>query len=90
MAVTCKHVHYRGDVQGVGFRHTARTLARGFAVAGFVKNLPDGRVELAAEGEADEVNRYLGALAERMAGYIDGQDVQEEPVQGYSGFVVRY
>ena len=42
------------------------------------------------EGEADEVDRYLGALAERMTGYIAEQDVQEEPVQGYRGFAVRY
>ncbi len=90
MAQTCKHVYYRGDVQGVGFRYTARSLAQGFAVAGFVRNLSDGRVELAAEGEAEEVDRYLRALAERMAAYVAEQEVHDEAPQGYRGFVVRY
>jgi acylphosphatase len=77
-------------VQGVGFRHRARTLAQGFEVSGYVRNLPDGRVELVAEGEAAEVQRYLDALARGMSDYISDQEIEEESPQGYHGFEVRF
>ena len=63
-------VFYAGRVQGVGFRANARHLARRFAVTGFVRNLPDGRVQLVAEGEAAEIERLLEAIDESMAGNI--------------------
>src|SRR5471030_2081507 len=47
-------VFYSGRVQGVGFRYTARTVAAGFEITGYVRNLPDGRVELVAEGDDSE------------------------------------
>jgi acylphosphatase len=89
MPVACKHVHYSGEVQGVGFRYTARSLAQGFPIAGYVRNLADGRVELMAEGEAVEVERFLEALARRMSEYIASRDVAVVAAQGFSGFVVR-
>ena len=63
-------VHYSGDVQGVGFRWNACHLARDFQVTGFVRNLPDSRVHLVAEGERGEVERFLAFVAESMAGNI--------------------
>ena len=42
---------YQGRVQGVGFRYTVASIARRFPVTGYVKNLPDGNVELAVDGE---------------------------------------
>ena len=45
-------VFYSGQVQGVGFRYTAKTVATGFEITGTIRNLPDGRVELVAEGAA--------------------------------------
>ena len=62
---------YRGRVQGVGFRQTTAGLARGRAVAGYVKNLPDGRVRLVAEGEAPAVTDFIDAVQAEMAGHID-------------------
>ena len=53
---------YSGSVQGVGFRYTARTVAAGFEVTGTVRNLPDGRVELIAEGPRDELEAFRTAL----------------------------
>jgi acylphosphatase len=67
-------VLYRGTVQGVGFRWRAVDAARGRAVTGYVKNLPDGRVELVAEGERAEVERLLEAVRARMSGLIEGED----------------
>jgi acylphosphatase len=84
----CKRVHYRGMVQGVGFRMTARRLADGFAVGGYVRNLADGRVEMVVAGEAEEIDRFLGAIAARMGEYIHGQDLQDEAVQSFETFEI--
>ena len=54
-----KRVIFEGRVQGVGFRYTVKDLARGFDVCGWVKNLPDGSVELQAMGEADELDSFI-------------------------------
>ncbi|MBL8829940.1 MAG: acylphosphatase, partial [Planctomycetaceae bacterium] len=45
-----RRVLFHGRVQGVGFRVTTRSIAQRFAVTGWVRNLPDGSVELLAEG----------------------------------------
>jgi acylphosphatase len=86
----CKHAYYSGRVQGVGFRFTAQHIAEGFAVAGFVRNLPDGTVEVLAEGPAEQVNGFLSALNQRMAEYIEEVGVEEESPQGVRGFRVKY
>ena len=72
-------VHYTGRVQGVGFRWTVANLARGFAVTGYVMNLPDGRVRLEAQGAREQVQGLLGAVDLAMAGNIQGKDVAEHP-----------
>ena len=56
------HVFYAGRVQGVGFRYTVKTEAAGFEVTGLVRNLPDGRVELVAEGTQEELEGFLQAI----------------------------
>jgi acylphosphatase len=85
-----KRVLYSGRVQGVGFRYTARGLADGYAVAGSVRNLPNGDVELVAEGAADQVDAFLKAVAGSMAGHIARTTVREEPPAGDSGFHIRH
>jgi len=57
-------VFYEGNVQGVGFRWTVRHAATGFDVTGWVRNLPDGRVELQVTGEEDEVRAFLDRIAQ--------------------------
>ena len=86
----CKRVLYSGRVQGVGFRYTAQQLAAGYTVAGHVRNLPDGHVELVAEGESDEVERFLAAVAARMADNIARTIVRDAPPEGRSGFHIRH
>jgi acylphosphatase len=86
----CKHVYYSGRVQGVGFRYTAQHVAAGFAVVGFVRNLPGGSVEMVAQGEADQVEAFLKAVAARLAGYIHDAKVHDESAADYRGFQVRY
>jgi acylphosphatase len=63
-------VLYRGHVQGVGFRYTTCRVAERFQVTGIVRNLPDGNVELMAEGPADELARFIQAIDETLAGNI--------------------
>lgn len=59
-------VFFSGRVQGVGFRFTTEGIAARFAVSGFVRNLPDGRVELVAEGTAGELDRFQDAIKQTM------------------------
>jgi len=89
MAV-CKHAYYSGRVQGVGFRYTTERLAERFPVTGYVRNLPNGDVEVVAEGEPEQVEAFLGAVAGRMVNYIAQARVQDEPPGGYQDFTVRY
>jgi len=71
--------YYSGRVQGVGFRLTSQQLAGDHAVGGYVRNLPDGRVELVAEGEEAEVDALLEAVHRRMHDFIRNFQVVAEP-----------
>jgi acylphosphatase len=76
-------VFYEGRVQGVGFRATVKRVACGFEVVGWVRNLPDGRVELQAGGEAGEVADFLQAIREStLKGHIRRECVH--PVLDFS------
>ena len=59
---------FTGRVQGVGFRYTAVEIADGLSVAGYVKNEPDGSVELLAEGPAEAVDQLLEGIRESRLG----------------------
>jgi acylphosphatase len=84
-----RRVFYSGRVQGVGFRFTARHVAGGFAVTGWVRNLPDGRVELLAEGAPAEIDAFLARLGEEMRGNIVGVDqLTEHATSEFSSFEV--
>ena len=87
-----KHVFYEGRVQGVGFRYTVRHLAKGYDILGWVRNLPDGRVELLLGGEPEEVAEFLDAIVEsELAGFIKNQQVHTVDVSalaGLSGFTI--
>ena len=67
-------VFYSGRVQGVGFRYTVKALAQGFEVAGVVRNLPDGRVELVAEGERTELDAFRQAIQDSELGHFIRHD----------------
>ena len=55
-------IFYSGRVQGVGFRYTAKTVAAGFEITGTIRNLPDGRIELIAEGAHAELEAFRKAI----------------------------
>lgn len=60
-----------GLVQGVGFRWTVQRVARSLGIAGTVRNLPDGTVEIEAHGGPDALTNLREALQSRMPGRVD-------------------
>lgn len=83
--------HYVGRVQGVGFRFTVRELAVSLGLRGYVRNRPDGSVELLAQGPRPDLERLLDRIrASRLGRYIEGVDTDWRPAsRGHSGFEVR-
>jgi acylphosphatase len=84
------HVFYSGFVQGVGFRYTAKTVATGFEVTGIVRNRPDGRVELAAEGMKEELESFRQAIREAGLNHFirDENVVWSEATGEFCGFEI--
>ena len=74
MALERRRILYSGHVQGVGFRATTSWLARGFEGAGHVRNLPDGDVEVVAEGDAVELDRFEAAIRDSLGNFIRDAD----------------
>jgi acylphosphatase len=88
MPLERRRVLFSGRVQGVGFRATCRWLVGGFDIVGYVRNLSDGRVELLAQGDSAEIDRYLDAISNEMGGYIGGiaseqQLTDSPPLEGF-------
>ncbi len=83
-------VLFSGRVQGVGFRYTAKTVAAGFQITGAVRNLPDGRVELVAEGARAELEAFHAALPDAgLAGFIrDEQVIWADAKNEFRGFEI--
>ncbi len=62
----------KGNVQGVGFRRATKYLADDLRLTGFVRNLPDGSVEICAQGEKNQLETFLSVLKEKFsASHID-------------------
>lgn len=84
-------VCYSGHVQGVGFRYTAHSIARNHEVTGFVRNLPDGRVELVAEGQRSDIDRFLADVRERLSNHIGDERSDVGPATAeFMGFDIRH
>jgi acylphosphatase len=83
-------VLYSGQVQGVGFRYTVRSVATGFDVTGTVQNLPSGEVELLAEGARDELEAFRQAIRESgLDHFIRNEDISwAEPTGQCRGFEI--
>lgn len=85
------HVLYSGQVQGVGFRYRCRNIAENFSLRGWVKNLPDGRVELIAQGEKETIEDFLDRLESSFQGYISGRQLSWEKTDSLDrGFSITF
>jgi acylphosphatase len=86
------HVFISGRVQGVFFRAYTRDAATREGVHGWVRNMPDGRVEAVFEGSPDQVDRMVAWCHEGSPlGHVDGVDARDEPCTGELGpFEIRY
>ncbi len=80
----------RGRVQGVFFRDATRERAHLAGVAGWVRNLRDGRVEAVFEGDPDAVRAVIDFCSQGPQwARVDGLEEIEEPLEGLEGFEIR-
>ena len=84
------HLYLSGAVQHVGLRYTALYLCRDFDLTGWVRNLPDGRVELEIQGDVSSLRRFYVELKSQPHIRISHADIAEVPlVSGERGFSVN-
>ncbi len=86
------HVFISGRVQGVFFRDSTRRMAHRLGVTGWVKNLPDGRVEAVFEGDEEAVKKIVEWCHEGPpAARVDRVEVHYEPFTGeFETFKIRW
>jgi acylphosphatase len=86
------HLYVSGIVQGVGFRWYAQRIGKRIGVYGWVKNLPDGRVEIVVEGKDEKVERFIKELKEGYLGenIRDIEKIEEEYKGEFKGFEIRF
>lgn len=86
-----KTCYFSGHVQGVGFRYTVKNIALRHDVLGYVRNLPDGRVELVMEGPETEMEELVNEVCDRMTGYVKKVDKVDFPATGeFAQFCIRH
>lgn len=86
------HMVARGMVQGVGFRFFVRDQASRFNVTGWVKNLPDGSVEVYAEGDEEMLSAFIERVKEGPRfGRVTNMELERlEPSHAYTGFGIQF
>lgn len=89
MAEVRKHITFHGRVQGVGFRYTAKYLARSLRLSGWVKNEWDGTVTLEIQGREALIQKLLVGLNNNQFISIEWMDTEEIPLEQENGFQVR-
>lgn len=82
---------YSGKVQGVGFRMNAQYISHRLGITGWVKNLPNGQVEIIAEADEERINSFLQEMKQSFSVYIENVDITwEEPTNEFTVFGVRF
>ncbi len=85
------HIIFKGRVQGVGFRFTARSYAKKYGLTGWIKNLSSGEVETVVEGKEPDLNSFLKSLREHFKGYILSFTRETLPASNeFSGFRIEF
>ena len=91
MAKVARHVWFSGRVQGVGFRYVARNIASRYKLTGYVRNEDDGRVEMLAQGELEDIDGCLTDIGESFGSYIRGVEIEEWPMNDhYASFEITF
>ena len=85
MTESAIHVWFTGKVQGVGFRYTTRKFADALGLKGWVKNLPNGQVEMWAEGKSLQLEHLMAQLEDRFE-ITDLKKEQNEKTDEFAGF----
>ena len=81
---------YEGRVQGVGFRYRVSTIAKRLPVTGYVRNLPDGCVEVIVEGFKGDIEDLLSQIRTSMGSAITRERQEPEVATGeFTGFAIR-
>jgi len=86
------HVFISGRVQGVFFRYETKRIALRLGVSGWIRNLPDGRVEAVFEGEKSDVEKMIRFCHVGPPGAIvkNVKVIWEQPAGEFRGFQIRY
>jgi len=81
----------KGRVQHVGFRYHVKEMARLTGITGFVQNTPDGNVLIEMEAEEVNLNTFTD-LCKKGNGYSEVNQwlIQEQPLQNFSDFTIKY
>ena len=90
MSEVRKHIVFYGRVQGVGFRYTAKYLARSLELTWWVKNDWDGTVTMEVQGREQLINKLLTGLNHSRFISIEWMDTKEIPLEEERGFDVKY
>ena len=77
--MVAKHIIFTGHVQGVGFRFAAHRMAHRHQLAGFVRNLRDGSVEIVAQGSAGDIDDCITDIKGSFPGYVREVIVNDIP-----------
>lgn len=85
------HIYVSGFVQGVFFRHNAEKKAEEIGIRGYVRNLDDGRVEIMAEGEEENIETFVEWLRKgpRNAN-VKNLDIEEKKEEEFKNFKIIY
>lgn len=90
MSEVRKHIVFYGRVQGVGFRYTAKYLARSLELTGWVRNDWEGTVTMEVQGREQLINKLLTGLNHSRFISIEWMDTEEIPLEEERSFDVKY
>ncbi len=86
-----RHIVFIGHVQGVGFRYTAQRIAEQCGLTGYIRNLPDGTVEMLAQGSVQDLDLCLEQIEEEFGGYVRDRRIEQVPASPrYTDFRIAF
>jgi acylphosphatase len=88
--MTRKQITYSGNVQGVGFRWKVLQISKLYSITGYVQNLTNGKVELLAEGQDDQVEEMIKKVARELNNYWVTQEHEDKPGEShFENFLIK-